>query len=1087
VRAGPSPYCPERIGCLVVLVIAGKDSVILSRARIATRWIAWGERPQVRSAVAAARGAGRWKANHRQTAGRNLSRSRLGGRSLAMLAALLACAWLGSLPLARAAVELPVADPAQPITIRADAATHWRQGEYEVWVLRGAVAIDQAGTSARGDEAVLWIDRAEAFSGRPSKIIAYVEGSVHVKFGAATNATQHAPALADRLWIGRFHTTAGIDLSAPVTADPAPARPAIFERGLAARQSEANGQPLVPVRPAQFTREEIAPPLATPIGRTGAIVDILGRGGRPIQSSQFENLTERGEGAVVINSGVQVNVQGLNQLGSVSMETDRLVIWSPMVSASDPNSIRALQAGGGPLEFYLEGNIIFRQGDRVIYADRMYYNVRQQQGVVLNAEMLTPVPQYQGLLRLKAQVLQQVNRQRYEAYGAALTSSRMGVPRYWFQSQNVAVDDMQTPVVDPLTGQPLLSAQGEPQVQHQMLATSRDNFIYFGGLPVFYWPVIATDLSEPTYYVTGLRLKNDRVFGTGPMIDWDLFQLLGIENKPPGSAWTLSTDYFNLRGPALGTDYKYQGDTLFGVPGPYRGFFDAYGIHDTGRDNLGREWRDLAVPNPFRGRVLGRHRQNLPNDWTLTGELGLVSDRNFLEQYFELEWDTFKDESTDLDLHRLLGNSSFELTGEVRPNGFVTDTQWLPRGDHFLLGQSLLFDRLTWHEHTSLGYAQMLTASSPTDPAQVAVISPLPWEANVQGARAATRHELDLPLDAGPVKVVPYVLGEAAYWGQDLSGQDLTRAYFQTGVKASVPLWRADPNLQSELFNLNGLAHKVTLEGEFLYADASQNLNQLPLYDRLDDNATEFTRRQMAVRTFGQPVGTFVPTRFDERFYALRSDLQGNVTAPTEIADDLMEFRLGLNNRWQTKRGIAGQQRIIDWIVLDVNAVLFPESARDNFGSAIGLVDYGFRWHVGDRLTILSDGFYDGFDQGLRQVTVGTLISRPEHGSVYVGFRSTEGPITSEIATGSITYRMSEKWIATAGATWDFSSAGNIGQYLAMTRIGESFLVKIGFNYDASRNNFGATIGIEPRFLPSSRLGRVGGVAVPPAGALGLE
>jgi hypothetical protein len=47
--------------------------------------------------------------------------------------------------------------------------------------------------------------------------------------------------------------------------------------------------------------------------------------------------------------------------------------------------------------------------------------------------------------------------------------------------------------------------------------------------------------------------------------------------------------------------------------------------------------------------------------------------------------------------------------------------------------------------------------------------------------------------------------------------------------------------------------------------------------------------------------------------------------------------------------------------------------------------------------------------------------------------------------------------------------------------------VRVGFNYDASRNNFGAVIGVEPRFLPSSRLGRVGGVAVPPAGALGLE
>src|SRR5205085_12580798 len=108
-------------------------------------------------------------------------------------------------------------------------------------------------------------------------------------------------------------------------------------------------------------------------------------------------------------------------------------------------------------------------------------------------------------------------------------------------------------------------------------------------------------------------------------------------------------------------------------------------------------------------------------------------------------------------------------------------------------------------------------------------------------------------------------------------------------------------------------------------------------------------------------------------------------------------------------------------------------------------------------------------------------------GSVYNGFRSTEGPITSEVLTGTISYRMSEKWIATAGATYDFSSLGVFGNQVALTRIGESFLVKIGFNYDAIRNNFGATIGIAPRFLPSSRLGMVGGVAVPPAGAMGLE
>ena len=35
------------------------------------------------------------------------------------------------------------------------------------------------------------------------------------------------------------------------------------------------------------------------------------------------------------------------------------------------------------------------------------------------------------------------------------------------------------------------------------------------------------------------------------------------------------------------------------------------------------------------------------------------------------------------------------------------------------------------------------------------------------------------------------------------------RGYAQAGVKASVPVWRADPTVTSELFNLTGLAHKI--------------------------------------------------------------------------------------------------------------------------------------------------------------------------------------------------------------------------------------------------------------------------------------
>ena len=78
-------------------------------------------------------------------------------------------------------------------------------------------------------------------------------------------------------------------------------------------------------------------------------------------------------------------------------------------------------------------------------------------------------------------------------------------------------------------------------------------------------------------------------------------------------------------------------------------------------------------------------------------------------------------------------------------------------------------------------------------------------------------------------------------------------------------------------------------------------------------------------------------------------------------------------------------------------------------------------------------------------------------------------------------------WIFTGSTLIDFGEVGTIGHNAAFTRIGESVLLQIGGYYDASRDNVGISFSIEPRFLPSNRLGRVGGVTIPPAGALGLE
>ena len=1006
-------------------------------------------------------------------------------RSAAVLVWLFAV--VGSFTAARAEINPPLVSPDYPISIQAATGSRWHEGEYEVWSLDGGCVIRQGGVIGRSRSAVVWINRVEPKSTLPSKVIAYMEQDVAVDFDAAVpraiEANQPPARIRGMTWMGHFHSLSNVNVRVGTDTPGAGDRPKFVDRAEDAWQADIDRR----VQRAQFVPEfrPAAPALeAAPTARS---LQITTRSSVPGQVKSFPGRNP-GESAYAVTGGVKAivsGIQGVDQLQSdtVVLEADRVVVWT--------NSLEGLNFGGessqpvdGRYEFYLEGNIIVREGDRLIYADRMYYNVNDNRGTILHAEMLTPVKDYEGLMRLKADVLQQIDKQNFVAHGAAVTSSRLGVPRYWLQAKEVTLQDIQGPAVDPVTGQPYLDPRTEQLgVEHQMLATARNNFLYIGGLPILYWPVIATDLKKPTYYLDRARAKNDSVYGTQVLLDWDMYQLLGIRQPIEGTKWTITTDYLSERGPAFGTGFDYDLDSFWFVPGETHGTLDVWGLKDNGRDNLGADRRGLIPEKEFRGRALWQHRQYLHQDIQFTAELGYVSDRNFLEQYYEWEWDQHKDQSTGIELKRFVNNSSWSISSDVRLNDFHTQTEWLPRLDHTLIGQSFLFDRMTWNAHSHVGYAKLQTAAppDPINPMEGLKFFPRAWELMpAEGLHAATRQEVSLPMNLGPAKVVPYALGELFKIDEDIAGQDVTRAYGQLGARASLPFWRADPTVHSDLFNLNGLAHKVVFDADFLWADANRDLDRYPLYEPLDDDAVEFFRRRSMATMFASP--------FDERNFAFRSGMQGWVTAPsTAIADDLMKLKLGVRQRWQTKRGLPGKERIVDWIVFDVEGSFFPDATRDNFGEDVGMLDYDFRWHVGDRVTLLSDGYFDTFADGLRTFSVGGVATRPAKGSLFLGFRSIEGPISSNIVTGALSYRMSEKWVATTGASVDFGEAGNIGQTFALTRIGESTLIRVGINVDESRGNVGGSFMIEPRFLASSRLGYIGGVQIPPAGAYGLE
>ena len=108
--------------------------------------------------------------------------------------------------------------------------------------------------------------------------------------------------------------------------------------------------------------------------------------------------------------------------------------------------------------------------------------------------------------------------------------------------------------------------------------------------PVTWWPSMAGDFSDSPTALKSLNIGTQSSRGTGIETQWRLFQMLGIEKAPAGFENTnFDLDYWSKRGPLLGTDGKYQGDT-------YYGDFINYYLNDVGKDRVNGVDRLAILP-----------------------------------------------------------------------------------------------------------------------------------------------------------------------------------------------------------------------------------------------------------------------------------------------------------------------------------------------------------------------------------------------------------------------------------------------------------------------------------------------------------
>lgn len=769
-------------------------------------------------------------------------------------------------------------------------------------------------------------------------------------------------------------------------------------------------------------------------------------------------------GVNIVVDNVPLEIDGQILLTRVDLSADRAVVWTDDQRLAQGGSIDIND--NAPFQVYLEGNIVVRQGTSEARASHAFYDVNQRRGLLLNAEIRTFVNELEGTLRLRAAEVRQYSESSFHAKDAWFTTSQFGHPKWRLQASDIYLEQRQDPFssrINPATGQ---------RDDSVLWVTGINSRLFVEDVPLLALPYISGPAEDPNIPIRRFNVGYSGLFGWELDTQWNMEGLLGL-NLPSGVDWNLDLDYFSERGPAIGTSGEYDlfGDFL-GLPARYSGSGDAYVIYDNGHDNLGLDRRDLAPPEDIRGRVLWRNRVDLPFDAFLMSEVGHIfssNDRNFLEQYYEGQWDTDKDFET----RAILGQNIDNLTGSLllgaRTYDFENQTEWLPKLDLTILGEPIFGSPLTWSSHSSVGYGRLRPADAPVDPLAdpfVPLNNPataLPYITDSQGLVAMTRHELSLPFYAGPMNIVPYALGEVAYWQEDVTQSDLARFYGSAGVRGSIQFSKYMPQVQDPILGLNGLAHKLTLDFDYYFAESSENLSRIPQYNDIDDNAQERFRERYIPLEFGGAL----PLMFDPRNYALRSGTGRGVSTPYhELVDDQQALWLGMHHRWQTKVGPFDRPRIIDWAEWSVRAGFFPDADRDNFGEDFGLVTSNAAWHISPRTSLVSQAAFDFFDTGQNVWSVGALSQRSTRGSVYLGYRQVNvGPIESQLVSGSFSYVMSPNlYVATFGASYDIAEGIDRGQSLTVTRIGEYFLLHFGLGYDRSRDNVGVALSLEPKF-----------------------
>ena len=458
---------------------------------------------------------------------------------------------------------------------------------------------------------------------------------------------------------------------------------------------------------------------------------------------------------------------------------------------------------------YLEGDVVLQvdrygfASDYVITADRLYYDFAEDRALCVDCAMQLRLDDPGVNIYMRAERIRQLSASRFSAECIRLSNDEFYVPHVCLAASKAQIEVDRRVESD---------SQDEPQLGY----TLNNVTMNLSGMPVFWWPRAQGTWSDADAPLKNIHTSYESDRGVSFESEWHLAWLLGLR-EPNGVESTLHLDEFSKRGAAGGVDIDYTSEQYFGN---LRGYL----LGDKGQDDLGNyeARRGVDPPESIRGRGRWQHRHYLPLDWQGTFEISYRSDPDFLESWYEKEFDTDKEQETLVYFKQQRDNWSVDLLNKWHLNDFDYTVTELPKLGFHIAGQDL-FETLTYYHdgyvsriRERAGFRSVPGFSGAYEPS---LLEPMLDEKDF--AFAVSRHELVWPLHLQGLHFSPVAIGTYAY---DDSADDRSLVQGAIGLRSSTQLWHVDNSVKSDLWDLDRMRHVIVPEVSAFWTDSDRGV-----------------------------------------------------------------------------------------------------------------------------------------------------------------------------------------------------------------------------------------------------------------------